>query len=195
MNTYLSKKEKELFTRLDALLAVSEDVIKLYEKVPSTDKEFMRFLRSGKTWLDKALAARFGALDPDSKRDLQKNAAHMQVLLVPNDRVKEKFRELEKLQSVLHMPYDDFEDWYGAVIQLSCGVCKSKGQEFRNCKIRRILMKYGIHPVNTRATEDICQYSYPDAGIHLRDLTKKAEKDGLTPKEIAGLIMEKSPEA
>ena len=195
MNTYLSRKEKELFTRLDALLAVAEDVIELYEKVPSTDKNFMKCIRMGHTWLNKALAARFGALDPDSKRDLQKNAAHMQVLLVPNDRVKEKFRELEKLQSVLHMPYDDFEDWYGSVIQLSCGICSSKGHDFRNCRIRKILMKYGIHPVNTKATEDICQYSYPDAGIRMKDLTQKAEKDGLSPKELAGLIMEKSPEA
>lgn len=29
----------------------------------------------------------------------------------------------------------------------------------------------------------------------MQDLTQKAEKDGLSPKELAGLIMEKSPEA
>ncbi len=44
MNRYLSRKEKELFTRLDALLAVEADVIKLYSDIPSTDKEFLRCL-------------------------------------------------------------------------------------------------------------------------------------------------------
>ena len=195
MNTYLSRKEKELFTRLDALLAVAEDVIELYEKVPSTDKTFMKCLRMGNTWLNKAMAARFGALDNDSREDLKRNVSHMQVMILPNDKVRQEIRELAKLQSVLHMPYDEFEDWYSAVIQLSCGVCRSKGHDFRGCPIRKILMKYGIHPVNTRATEDICQYSYPDAGIRMQDLTQKAEKDGLSPKELAGLIMEKSPEA
>ena len=195
MNRYLSRKEKELFTRLDALLAVEADVIKLYSDIPSTDKEFLRCLRMGYTWLNKALEARFGALDTDSKKDLQKNAAHMQVLVVPNDKAKAEFKELEKMQSVLQIPLAEFEDWYGSVIQLSCGICKTKGCDFRNCRIRKLLMKYGIHPVNTTAGPDICQYSYPDAGIMIYDLTERAKKEGLTPDEIAGILTEKAPDA
>lgn len=195
MNTYMSRKEKELFTQLDALLAVSDNVLNLYKDVPSTDKEFLKCLRLGCTWLNKALNTRLEKLSADSVKDLKKNLSHMQVLVVPNDQVRGKFQEMAKMKSIIQMPYSEFEDWYGTVLQLSCGVCRSRGQNFKDCIIRKILMKYGISPVNTRATEDICQFSYPDAGIMLRDLTDKATREGLSLKEIAGIIEEKSPDA
>gem|GEM_PF-3200475 len=48
-----------------------------YEKTKGPDKEFMKALRMGITWLDKALIRRMLMLEPDAREDLKRNAAHM----------------------------------------------------------------------------------------------------------------------
>jgi hypothetical protein len=179
MNTYLSRSEKELFTRLDVLLGEAGEIIKKYEKSTNTDKDFMKFMRSGYTWLNKALVLRLDMLEPDARADLKKNASHMQIILTPNDKAKKEFDRIKEMNDTLHISMDDFEDWYSGVIPFTCGKCTEKN--FQECVTRKFLMKFGIFPVNTHA-KGTCQYNYLDAGIDLekiaKEISEKKKKKG-----------------
>ncbi len=188
MNTYLGRREKELFTRLDALLGTAIEVRDMYEKTKGLDKNFMKALRMGITWLDKALIQRMLILEPDAREDLKRNAAHMKLLLVPNDKAKAEFEQMKKMNGVLHVQMDDFEDWYEGVIPNTCGRCKIKNYE--KCKQRKFLREYGIYPVNLKA-KDTCEYNYLDAGIDLDKMVQDACDKQLSKEELAELLQHK----
>jgi hypothetical protein len=188
MNTYLGRSEKELFTRLDALLGTAMEIKEKYEKTKGPDKEFMKALRMGITWLDKALIRRMLMLEPDAREDLKRNASHMKLLLVPNDKAKFEFDQMRKMNSVLHVKVDDFEDWYEGVIPNTCGRCKIK--DYAKCKQRKFLREYGIYPVNLKA-KGTCEYNYLDAGIDLDKMVQEAYDKKLSKEELAEVLQQK----
>ena len=58
------------------------------------------------------------------------------------------------------MELDDFADWYGEVFEKTCKSCHN--EKYHECTIRRVLMKYGVYPVDEAAV-DRCQYKYSGA--------------------------------
>ena len=70
MNQYLGKKEKSGFVQFVRLLGSVEEKIDELATVPSTDKQYLKHLRTAKTWLTKAVELRVNALDNGAKDDL-----------------------------------------------------------------------------------------------------------------------------
>lgn len=69
MKPYLSRDEKEYFIRLSAMMVLLEEAIASYAKANSTDKDFLKLLRTGRTNLQKALQLRGSALEPSAKQE------------------------------------------------------------------------------------------------------------------------------
>ncbi|MBR1695474.1 MAG: hypothetical protein IJ709_08760, partial [Selenomonas sp.] len=69
MNSYLSKAEKANMTRLMLLVELMGRVVEDYEKVGNADAEFMRSLRTCKTWGYKAIKRRYDFLEADAAKD------------------------------------------------------------------------------------------------------------------------------
>ncbi|MDU2064397.1 MAG: DUF5651 domain-containing protein [Sporomusaceae bacterium] len=178
MNSYLSKEEKDKFVRATAMLALIDEAIKEYSKVKSIPPEFLKYLRMGRSWLNKALAMRSAALDDDAKRDFMKYVLDREYVFVRTAEAKDKCMEMAAMDTVLHIDLADFEAWYSSVIETTCKTCYSK--EYKECQIREVLTKYGVYPINAAAT-DKCQYSYigtPEA----QDLPGTAVKN--VPAEV-----------
>ena len=157
MNSYLSREEKENFVRATALVALLEVTIDGYSKAKSTDPAFLRYMRTGRTMLAKALTMRADALDPDAKAEFAKQVARLELICVPTPEAKKAHQELIALKTTIPMDIQDFEDWYENVIEGTCKKCLRA--DFQECKARRVLTKYGVYPIDPEAKTK-CQYSY-----------------------------------
>lgn len=160
MNPYLSRAEKETFVRLTSLAGLQEQIIDTYSNGNNADKEFLKFLRTSKTWLMKALDYRTSFLDGAASVDLAKQVSKLDLIFVPNDVAKREYEKLKEIKSHIHMPIEDFEDWYSEVIEHTCKTCVR--EDFEQCAMRRVMAKHGVFPANPSAT-NTCQFSYVDA--------------------------------
>lgn len=168
MNPYLSRAEKETFVRLTSLAGLQEQIIDTYSEGNNADKDFLKNLRISKTYLNKALNHRVSFLDESAKIDLNKQVSRLELLFVPNDKAKKELETVKELQSYLHMPLSDFEDWYCEVIEHTCKICSR--EDYKQCAMRSIMAKYGVFPANPEA-KCCCQYSYvgvPEENIPVR---------------------------
>nr|WP_092074964.1 DUF5651 domain-containing protein [Dendrosporobacter quercicolus]NSL49592.1 hypothetical protein [Dendrosporobacter quercicolus DSM 1736]SDN24045.1 hypothetical protein SAMN04488502_11548 [Dendrosporobacter quercicolus] len=157
MNAYLSREEKQSFVRATALVALIEETINGYASAKSTDPEFLKYLRMGRSMLAKALTMRGDALDSDVKIEFAKQLAKLEFICVPRQEAKKAHAEMLALKTIIPMQIQDFEDWYCAVIETTCKRCCS--EQYQECLIRSILTKYGVYPIDPEAKEK-CQYSY-----------------------------------
>lgn len=157
MNSYLSREEKQNFVRATALVTLIEETIDGYASAKSTDPEFLKYLRTGRTMIQKALKMRADALDPDAKQEFNKQAGRLEFICVPTAEAKKAHAELVALRTTLPMEVQDFEDWYENVIEATCKMCLRT--DYQECKARRVLAKYGVYPIDPGANGK-CQYSY-----------------------------------
>lgn len=180
MNPYLSRKEKENFVRFTLLEALLDIIIADYAKSKKTDSRFMGDLRRAKTFSTKALDRRMEYLDEDARKDLAAAVERMELLFVPRNEVKKHYAEVAKLNTHVSLEADDFKDWYEFLIEHACRTCRRT--DFKECRVRQILMKYGTYPYNP-AARALCQYSYCEEsrqgiGAVGEALLKATEKKG-----------------
>lgn len=160
MNSYLSRAEKEAFVRLTSLAGLQEQIIKTYSAGNNADKDFLKLLRTSKTWLMKALDYRVSFLDESAAHDLARQVAKLDLIFVPKDKARKEYELLKEVKSHIHMTIEDFEDWYCEVIEYTCKTCTR--EDYKACAMRRVMAKHGVFPANPAAT-NTCQYSYVGA--------------------------------
>lgn len=160
LNAYLSRAEKTTFVQLTSLAGLQEQIVEMYAGGNNADKEFLKLLRTSKTWLMKALNYRVEFLDESVKADLARQVARLDLIFVPNDKAKKEYEQLKEIQSYVHMPMEDFEDWYCEVIEHTCKTCTR--DDYKACAMRRVMAKHRVFPANPAAV-GTCQYSYVGA--------------------------------
>lgn len=171
MNSYLSREEKTTFVRLVTILGTADQIFKGYGQSKNPDKEFMKSLKTGLTWLKKAITYRQGFLDEDAAYNFAKQVSKLEpIIFVPSDKAKKEYEEINKFQNQFIMSIDDFNDWYALVIEKTCKTCD--GQEYRKCRLRQLLSRYGVYPLNPEA-KTVCQYSYVEAPADAQKLEPK----------------------
>lgn len=179
MNTYFSKTERELFLQLDLLLGTATRIIQAYEDTPSPDKEFMKNLKTGRTYLEKALTRRYVCLADGEEEKFRNMVKRYRVTLLSSDYARAHDKKIREEMDVIQVTMDDFMDWYCVAIPFTCGKCYCHGDtaQQKKCSMRKFMEKYDIFPVNTHATGDECEYDYLAAGIDLDEMERKV-KDG-----------------
>lgn len=177
MNRYFSRAEKANMTRLMLLVDLMDAVIKDYEeKTGNVDKEFMRYLRSCKTWGYKAIKRRYDFLDTDAAKDFTRHISHMDIIFVPNDKAQKYYKVVKDMSDSICMTAEDFEKLYSGFVPKTCGNCHKKA--WKKCLIRETFRKFGVETVNNNAKN--CPYSYLEAGINLEAWAKAwAEENGV----------------
>ena len=189
MNTYFSRTEKILMTRLMITSGLMAENLKEYEK-GSTDKAFMKSLRMAHTWLGKALDRRFEFLEKDAYTDFIRHINHMDILFVPNDKAKKEREKIAAMQDSVYLSADTFEALYSAIIPYTCADCPRK-KDFKQCMLRETFMQAGILPVDSYAKE-ACQYDYLAAGIDLMEWARQNLQKGIEIDDWAKQLPEKS---
>ena len=177
MNRYLSRAEKANMTRMMLAVNTLERAIKDYEeKMQNVDPEFMKDLRSCKTWGYKAIKRRYDFLDKDAAKDFTRHLTHMDIIFVPNDKAQQYHKIVKDMSGSLVLSIEDFEKLYSGFIPKTCAKCHKKA--WKECLIREIFRKHGVEPVNVNAKN--CPYNYWEAGIDLEAWAKAwAEEHGL----------------
>lgn len=166
---YLAKNEKDNFAQFVALLASVENVLESLKNIKSTDKTYLKYLRTGRAWLEKAVNLRLANLDNDAAVDFMKHIQRIEpVVFCPSDRAKKEFKELEKMKSHLHIAMEDFQDMYCFVIEATCKTCVE--ENYKRCPLYPILMKHDIVAVSPEGIR--CPYSYVDNEEALAELDK-----------------------
>ena len=169
MNSYMSRQEKVNMTRLMLLVNLLDAVIAGYDKAHGADKEFVKDLKTCRTWGKKAIKRRYHFLDNDAAKDFTRHVNHMDIIFVPNDQAQKYHRMVLEMQGSICLPVDDFEKLYSGFIPRTCGKCHKKA--WKECLIREIFRKYEVEVVNTNAKN--CPYSYLEAGIDIEEWAKK----------------------
>lgn len=170
MNRYLSKPEKVSLTRIMLLVDLMDVVIKTYEdNVKNVDAEFMKDLKTCRTWGKKAIKRRYDFLDVDAAKDFTRHINHMDIIFVPNDKAQQYHKMVQEMANSICLTADDFEKLYAGFIPKTCGKCHKKA--WKKCLIREVFRKYGVETVNNNAKN--CPYSYLEAGIDLEDWAKQ----------------------
>lgn len=160
MNPYVSKEEKANLVRLMVLQPLLSELITVYAGLKSTDKKFLTELKHGQTRLKKAVDIRLDDLEPDAMENLTKSVAKMHLMFLPTPEAKKAHKEAQEIRTHFPMAMDDFEDWYGFVIEHTCKTCARA--DYEECAARRVLTKYDVFPVDPEA-KGKCQYSYTDS--------------------------------
>lgn len=166
MNPYLSKDERESFVRLNTLAKIIEVIIRQYETVKSTDKTYLKFLRSAYTWLMKGLELRIEHLEESEKVRFYEQVLKLELIFVPSDKAKKEYADLRALKTTFAMSVEDFEDWYSFVIEATCKTCART--DYEECPARKVLSKYGVFPIDPSA-KGRCQFSYGEALVNNHD--------------------------
>lgn len=169
MNRYLSKPEKVSLTRIMLLVDVLDQVIADYQKAKGVDVEFLKYLRTCRTWGMKALKRRYDFLDLDAAKDFTRHINHMDIIFVPNDKAQKYYKIVQDMAGSICLTADDFEKLYSGFIPKTCAKCHKKA--WKKCLIREVFRKYGVEVVNTKATN--CPYSYLEAGIDLEEWARQ----------------------
>lgn len=160
MNPYVSKEEKANLVRLMVLQPLLSELITVYAGLKSTDKKFLTELKHGQTRLKKAVDIRLDALEEDALLNLTKSVAKMHLMFLPTPEAKKAHKEAQEIRTHFPMAMDDFNDWYGFVIETTCQTCARA--DYEECAARRVLTKYDVFPVDPEA-KGKCQYSYTDS--------------------------------
>lgn len=197
MNRYLSKPEKVSLTRIMLLVDVLDQVIADYQKAKGVDAEFLKYLRTCRTWGMKALKRRYDFLDLDAAKDFTRHINHMDIVFVPNDKAQKYYKIVQDMAGSICLTADDFEKLYSGFIPKTCAKCHKKA--WKKCLIREVFRKYGVETVNNNAVN--CPYSYLEAGINLEEwarqwaLMNNVEYDGENMWESDGEVHETPEEA
>ena len=170
MNRYLSKPEKVSLTRIMLLVDLMDVVIKTYEdNMKNVDAEFMKDLKTCRTWGKKAIKRRYDFLDVEAAKDFTRHINHMDIIFVPNDKAQQYHKMVQEMANSICLTADDFEKLYSGFIPKTCAKCHKKA--WKKCLIREVFRKYGVETVNNNAKN--CPYSYLEAGIDLEDWAKQ----------------------
>ena len=165
MTPYLSRAEMQVFIHLCATTVELKKAISSAEKkktLDDQDKKYLKNIRTSYTFIKKAVDIRHNALDKENQHEVGTRLSHVDYQLLPSDKAQKEIARLNKLTNMVHMDNDDFLDWYCDTIPETCGKCQKS--KYKMCRLRAILMKFGIWPVNPNAVGK-CQYSYPGADI------------------------------
>ena len=155
----MSKEEKANLVRLMVLQPLLSELITVYTGLKSTDKKFLTELKHGQTRLKKAVDIRLDDLEPEAMENLTKSVAKMHLMFLPTPEAKKEHKAAQEIRTHFPMAMDDFNDWYGFVIETTCKTCTRA--DYEECAARRVLTKYDVFPVDPEA-QGKCQYSYTD---------------------------------
>ena len=177
MNKYLNRAEKQYIVRMYTICMCAEDLIRYYDG--KADKDFLKYLRSGVTWMKKAMKRRGEFMTEEAKQDWVEQCQRLEPFFVPSINSERELKERMKLNDYLVINQEDLIDFYTGLIPRTCGRCTGNNKE--KCNLFRFLLKYSFPVMNENPEGNKCPYSYVVAGMspdHYKDEIIPFEGEG-----------------
>lgn len=185
MNKYLNRAEKSHIVRMYTIMACAEDLVKYYDG--KADKSFLRNLKTGITYMKKAMARRGEFMDEDAKKDWVEQCQRLEPFFVPSLNSYKEYQARMKCNDYLVMHQEDVLDLWTGVIPRTCGRCTGKHKE--ECNLYKFLLKYNMPVFDANPKGDDCPFSYLASGMkieHFKEDIEKFEDRQLVPVDVKG---------
>ena len=156
---YLNRDEKNQTLTLAAFIGFMEERADEAAKL-GRSKDLVKFLRTSKTYADKALALFMLPLDNDEKDKLIAEIPKMSVVTKYKREALREFEEAKKIDNVTPVNTDDFIDIVEHAIVGACQKCTLTGEEADNCRLKKHFINYDIEPYDLKASAGKCPYQY-----------------------------------
>jgi len=182
LNKYLSSSERDEMLKLGAVESLFMKMEENYSQVKNVDKEMMKYIRTAKTFADKALRIRMKYMDIDEIVKLVEQTRKHRIVVRPRDKVIMEQKEVDKMQEVTVLKTDDFLDFVSWIINFSCVHCTNEGKEVEECGLKRLLIMNDVEVINADA-DRYCPYSYME-----EQAVPKGEKSEKVMKVLASEV-------
>jgi len=156
---YLNRDEKNQTLTLAAFIAFMSERAEESAKL-GRSKDLVKFLRTSKTYADKALALIMLPLDADEKDKLIAEIPKMSVVTKYKREALREFEEAKKIDSVTPVSTEDFLDIVDHALSGLCVKCKLTGEDADTCRLKKLFINYDIEPFDLNAPEGKCPYQY-----------------------------------
>ena len=159
MNKYLNSQERNYMIKMGAIISMFTDMEKDYKTVKSVDKEFLKYIRTAKTYSEKILKTRMTFMDRDEIEKLIVQVKKHKVAIAPNDQALKQLKDAEKYNGKVVIEEDDFINLAGWTIEKNCKQCTNIDKEVTDCELKKLWIKYDINCFDSTA-DVYCPYSY-----------------------------------
>ena len=156
---YLNRDEKNQTLTLAAFIGFMSERAEESAKL-GRSKDLVKFLRTSKTYADKALALIMLPLDNDEKFKLLSEIPKMSVVTKYKRGAVRGFEEAKKIDSVTPVNTDDFIDIVEHAIVGACQKCTLTGEDADNCRLKKHFINYDIEPYDLKTPAGKCPYQY-----------------------------------
>jgi len=155
---YLNRDEKNQTLTLAAFIGFMSERAEESAKL-GRSKDLVKFLRTSKTYADKALALIMLPLDNDEKDKLLEEIPKMSVVTKYKREAIREFEEAKKIDSVTPVSTDDFLDIVDHALVI-CRMCKLTSEDADTCRLKKMFIQYDIEPLDLNAPFGKCPYQY-----------------------------------
>jgi len=184
MNKYLNRAEKNYVVRMYTMCMCAEDLINYYQG--KADRDFLKYLKTGITFLKKAMARRGEFMSEDAKKDWVEQCTRLEPFFVPSINSVREYQERMKLNDYIVLNQEDLLDFWTGLIPRTCGRCTGKNKD--KCNLFKFNLKFNMPVMDENPEEDNCPYSYVATGM-----SPDHYKDEILPWEREENEAEKKP--
>lgn len=161
MRKYLNKQSRDfvaLTFRFVDLLEKQEQYILESKNKHQEDKEKLKYLRTGTTYIKKYLDIWLGNVENEELKRLIKLVETTELMLKDNYQTRLQLKEWENAigDRKLEVHQDLIEDLFDIAISKECLGCSKNKDEAENCRLRKAMIRYD----GPATTEDpkVCEF-------------------------------------
>ena len=140
---YFSQRENEEY--MQELLTVIEmdDRIKFYEEFYPDEKEILKYLRTAKTYAQKAVDIHRSKKDKDELEYSERRTRQYHMVIVPSDIAERKKKEVNESFESVTLPCQTFKLIVAQALN-GCFECQLDGEDVKKCVFRKAYTDAGI---------------------------------------------------
>lgn len=155
---YLNFNDKKDLLRLVTFYVNLGETINTWAKV-NKPAEWLKYLRTARTLLDKVCFAITDNLDEDAKENIMTYSKKLQVKVVHSDQSKKEYKDMLKMDDVVPMKIDDLYELVEGVCGEYCRLlCTKEREEIKECRARQIMLAYDVPIARENVREGECPY-------------------------------------
>lgn len=160
MKRYLNKSEKQTVLTIASLQSYLDDKIIEWEK-HDTSSELLKCARMARTYSRKLLEQLVAPLDTNEAAKLLREIDRMQCVVKYTDEAVREYNEMLRLDSVIPVETEDLLDIAEQAVNI-CVACDKTGEAADGCRLRGIMLKYDVEPLDREAPRGRCPYRYKE---------------------------------
>lgn len=160
MKRYLNKAEKQTALTIASLQTYLDDRIAEWE-AHDTPPELLKNARMARTYTRKLLEGLLAPLDMEESAKLLREINKMQCVVRYTDNAVREYKHMLELDSVTPVETEDLLDIAEQAVNV-CVQCDKTGQDADACRLRGIMLKYDVEPLDREAPLGRCPYKYKD---------------------------------